>query len=71
MPVVLRAAADPAAPRGEAFTGPVAAWADDVAAAAELGVGHVLLQFPPGEDPIGVLGAMAELRAAVPAGAVG
>ncbi|MCO1658526.1 TIGR03619 family F420-dependent LLM class oxidoreductase [Pseudonocardia humida] len=71
MPVVLRAAADPDSPRGEAFTGPVPAWADDVAAAAELGVGHVLLQFPPGADPARVLGAMAELRAAVPAGNAG
>jgi probable F420-dependent oxidoreductase len=66
LPVVLRAAADPGAPRGEAFTGPVAAWADDVAAAARLGVGHVLLQFPPGADPDRVLDAMAELRAATP-----
>ncbi len=66
MPVVLRAAADPGAPRREAFTGPVAAWAEDVAAVAGLGVGHVMLQFPPGADPDRERAAMAELRAAVP-----
>lgn len=54
-PIVLRVAADLGEGSGaatrEAFTGPVDRWADDLAAAAELGVAHVLLQFPPGTDP--------------------
>lgn len=49
-PVVLRVMADPSAPGGarEAFTGPIDGWAEDLAALGALGVGHVLLQFPPG-----------------------
>lgn len=48
MPVVLRAAATLDEPNNSArtaFTGPVKRWADDLAAAEEMGVEHVLLQF--------------------------
>ena len=50
LPVVLRVAADPDArrdPDSMSFTGPVDRWGDDLAAIDELGVDHVLLQFPP------------------------
>ncbi len=64
MPVVLRAMGDPDGDRvpGQAFTGPPARWPDDLAAVAGTGVGHVLLQFPPGTAGDRVLEIMAGLR---------
>lgn len=63
MPVVLRTAADPTGDEGmsEVFTGPPERWPDDLAAIAELGVDHVLLQFPPGTTTDATLAHLAPL----------
>lgn len=64
MQVVLRAGArldDPDSPERAAFTGPVERWARDLAAAEQLGVDHVLLQFAPGTGVDRTLEVMATL----------
>jgi probable F420-dependent oxidoreductase len=63
MPIVLRTAADPAGDGEltEVFTGPPDRWPDDLAAIEALGVGHVLLQLPPGTTTDDTLDLMAPL----------